>query len=205
MNRSSLRNKDGKADPRFLSMAPAICPLMALNHGKLDAWILLFVLPLFFVWISAIMHPFRLTKMHYLCPMTAEERIERIVSVYRFRCVFHYLVLTLCLLPVFLFRGMHPLALLYIMISNFLYVCVANPGRCEGKAGWYVFLIIACFVGSVVMFCMPADGIYSRTETIISICFYSLLLLMIPAFLILRKAMREEIEAAAYYEEESRS
>ena len=201
MNSASLRNKDGKPDVRFLSLFPSIVPLMIWHPGTIDAWILLFVVPLFFVWISAVRHPFRLTKMHYLCPMSAEERKRHIVSVYHFRCIVHYLLLTVCLLCVFFLRGMQLQAFVYIMICNFIYVSIANPGECKGKAGWYVFLIIACFVTTNVMFCMPAKEAYSKTEMIITICFYILLLLMIPAFLILRKAMHREIELAAFYEE----
>ena len=181
----------------------AILPIFSKNEAVL---IFLSLLPLTLIMLSAHMHPFGLSKMHYLCPMTAEERKKKIVREYYFRCGLHFAMIVIFLLGVLIVRGIRLPTLIYLLAIGFLYSCISNPGECKGKAGYYVFEILAFFVTWLSTLTLPANGPYDKSDYIYLACVYALLLLgMIPAFISLMKSVRKEMERGALYQEEIRA
>ncbi len=169
---------------------------------KEGAIVFISLLPLTLIMLSAHMHPFGLNKMHYLCPMTAEERKKKIRQEYYFRCGLHFTMIAVFLLAVLIIRGIHLPALIYLLAIGFLYSCISNPGECKGKIAYYAFEILAFFVTWICTLTLPGDRPYEKSDYIYLACVYALLLLgMIPAFVSLMKSVRKEIEQNSSFRE----
>ena len=181
----------------------AILPIFSKNEAVL---IFLSLLPLTLIMLSAHMHPLGLSKIYYLCPMTAEERKKKIRNEYLFRCGLHFAMIVIFLLVVMIVRGIHLPAMIYLLVIGFLYSCISNPGECKGKIGYYAFEIVVFFVTWISTLSLPAHQPYDKGDYIYLAIVYAVLLLgMIPAFISLMKSVRKEMERGAFYQEEIRA
>lgn len=157
----------------------------------------IFAIAFFIIWISQIKHPLKLSRMYYLCPMNADERVAYIRNAYLFRCVFHsILIVTVCAV-LYIGFDVSIYSLLYIFICGLMYSFLSNVRDNKKDFMRAVFLKPAMYISSYIQFAVPASH-FGRDELIFIVCSFAFLLLIeLPMFIAVIRAVCEDIKNGA--------
>lgn len=155
------------------------------------------IVPIVFVFFSEIIHPVRLPKIMYLCPMTDDSRREMIRKSYYFRVCLHWGVQLLGLLAVNIYIGYDPVIMPEYAVNSLLLSMLISTEKKYGKGYQDVVKIVAIFL-NVIM----ASSLIDRDDSLI------LKLVMLAVFLVVQLPfmrlswiyIRSELENAVNYE-----
>ena len=160
------------------------------------------LLGFFIIWVSQIKHPLKLERMYYLCPMDEKERIAYLRNSFIFRgCLHAILVLTICLILYFTHTA-NPIALLYILADGIMYSFLSNVRNGKWDVIRSVFLKPALFLSAYLQFALPLSGMQKEDVIFIAASFAFLLLIELPMFVSIMKAVGNDIRSIAVCEEE---
>ncbi len=164
----------------------------------------IFTIVFFIIWISQIKHPLKMSRMYYLCPMNADERVAYIKNAYFFRCIFHsILIVTVCII---LYTGfdVNLYSLLYILLCGLMYSFLSNVRDNKTDFIRAVFLKPAMYISSYIQFAVPASH-FGRDELIFTVCSFAFLLIVeLPMFISVIRAINDDIRVVATGEDYSR-
>ncbi|MBQ9866120.1 MAG: hypothetical protein IJM34_03795 [Lachnospiraceae bacterium] len=164
----------------------------------------IFTIAFFIIWISQIKHPIKMSRMYYLCPMNADERVAYIKNAYFFRCIFHsILIVTACIILYTVF-DVSLYSLLYILLCGLMYSFLSNVRDNKTDFMRAVFLKPAMYISSYIQFAVPASH-FGRDEMIFTVCSFAFLLIVeLPMFISVIRAINDDIRVVATGEDYSR-
>lgn len=165
------------------------------------------LIPIVYGYFDALIHPIRLDKQLYLCPMNKEERRILIRNTYRFRITFCMLLALLGTMILIVVSNFKPVSLAIILINDFLLFSEIVPRSNQVNGDWrqmaetvqQVFLITIAFLMNIIQLVTLSDTEPHTLLTIVTILV--VLLIEIPIAVNYRKYVVEELEKAASYEE----
>ena len=195
-----------------VALFPLILPLFIIVRGilKPDAEYLwtdvlrdsIFILPLFFIWISQIKHPLRMSRMYYLCPMTKEERAAYLKNAYLFRGAFHSLLILVMCIALYFTGKVSIFALLYILLDGIMFSFLSNVHDSKKDFVRNVFLKPAMLTSAYIQYALPVSA-FAADDFIFTVCSFAFLLLVeLPLFLSILHAVNKDIQCAALSEED---
>ncbi len=157
----------------------------------------IFTIAFFSIWISQIKHPLKLSRMYYLCPMNADERGAYIRNAYLFRCIFHsILIVTVCAV-LYIGFDVSIYSLFYILLCGLMYSFLSNVRDNKTDFMRAVFLKPAMYISSYIQFAVPASH-FGRDELIFIVCSFAFLLLIeLPMFIAVIRAVNKDIKNGA--------
>lgn len=153
-------------------------------------------IPMLFVYLSILLHPFKLTKMQYLCPMNRTERAKFIKASYLFRIILHNVILDLGLGILALISHFEAVPFIYLLLTNFFISTIT----CEYTKNTYLQLIVLLpthIITSASQLVTLSDNEPHRLLCIVSISV--LLLIELPLTLNIRKYRLIAMKAAESY------
>ncbi|MCR5120022.1 MAG: hypothetical protein K6B44_10465 [Lachnospiraceae bacterium] len=159
-------------------------------------------LTLIFIWVSQIKHPLRLSRMYYLCPMSAEERSLYLKNAYLFRSLLHTVLILIMCAVLYLINGVSIWSLMYIMVCGIMYSFLSNVH--DGKTEFMRAVILkpAMFISMYVQFALPASKLTKEDYIFIIGSFIFLLIIELPMFIKLVKEIDKDIKTGALSEED---
>lgn len=161
------------------------------------------VLGFFFIWVSQIKHPIKLGRMYYLCPMDAGERRVYLRNSFVFQGCLHSLaVMITCLILYFLCR-VNIFAILYIILAGIMYGFLGNVRDRKKDLIRAIIIKPALFLTAYfIQFAIPSAGLGKGDYFFIACSFAFLLLVELPLFLLIIKAVRDDIMNISSCEED---
>ena len=178
-----------------------------------------YIVPVIFIWLSIMVHPVRLPKMMYLCPMDRKERTEYVYNSFRFRIIFSMMIALVGIGELILFFGFDGIAISALFINDLIF-CMLIPsaavsernGRSEDKVNnWAtedIKTILESFITMLGVFSSMAFTVFLTNQGMSAeakvgevILFVVMLLFEIPMAKGYRKYMKQELDAAICYEE----
>jgi hypothetical protein len=157
------------------------------------------LIPMVIVYFSILLHPTRLSKMHYLCPMTRQERLDYVKRSYVFRIVVH-MIFFLCGLAVLLSVSYFHAGSVLLLVLNDLMLSMLVPPDEQDENGWiYMIVLIPCYLvlnQSQLVVLSDAESHWIAQ----AVSYAVFLLLELPVFLGYRKHIKKQLAAAADYE-----
>jgi hypothetical protein len=157
------------------------------------------LLPVSVVYFSILLHPIRLSKMHYLCPMTRQERLDYVKRSYVFRIVVH-MIFFLCGLAVLLSVSYFHVGSVLLLVLNDLMLSMLVPPDEQDENGWvYMIVLTPCYlVLNLSQLVVLSDAENHWIAQAVSYAVF--LLLELPVFLGYRGRIKRQLAAAADYE-----
>lgn len=164
-------------------------------------------LSMMYILYSVYMHPVRLRKMMYLCPMEASRRRQYIRCSYDFSIVVRMSVAVIGAGVLTAVYDCDVIAVVEILLNDLaLSLLIPTGRRTDGGYGTFSReTVCMCFMIGVSMLCnliaalVISDGEPHRTlDIIIAVC---IVFIQIPLVLWYRKYVHGELEKAVYYEE----
>lgn len=194
--------------------------LLDLEGGLWTGVVLFFAyfVPMIFIWFSSVVHPVRLPKMMFLCPMGEEERRAYVYHAFRFRIIFSMSIALAGLLVIILFFGFDWIEISAFLFNDFV-LCMILPAWKEkdlNSGGFFeqyewsrdmevalkIFLAFAVMIfAQVFMVFLTNPGMSVVAEVIL---FMIMLAFEIPMFRGNLKYVRRELAAAVCYEDACR-
>jgi hypothetical protein len=157
------------------------------------------LLPMVIVYFSILLHPTRLSKMHYLCPMTRQERLDYVKRSYVFRIVVH-MIFFLCGLAVLLPVSYFHAGSVFLLLLNDLLLSMLVPPDEQDENGWiYMIVLIPCYLSlnqSQLVVLSDAESHWIAQ----AVSYAVFLLLELPVFWGYRRHIKRQLAAAADYE-----
>lgn len=208
-------NKENKSNFTFISiyimwwgLYNTINGIKNKEFGWLDALICCAVfLPMLFSYFSTYMHPLRLTKMMYLCPMHSEERKKYIYGTYFFRIGFQMLIAISGICIAVLYSYCDIFSVIQILLNHFMVAIIIVPARetdgrnnsinVKGRISGEI-IIIAALISNLIQYGIIVDSYPDMLLKLI--LFIAFCLIQIPLGITYGKYIREELRAAIYYE-----
>ncbi len=159
-------------------------------------------LTLLFIWISQIRHPLKLSRIYYLCPMSADERSRYLRNAYLFRSLLHSLLIVIMSIVLFLLCRVSTWSLIYLLICGIMYSFLSSVH--DGITDFIrsVFLKPAMFISIYAQFALPSGVLTPADRFFIIVSFLFLLLVELPMFIKLIKEVVKDIKEGALSEEE---
>lgn len=162
--------------------------------------ILLYVavlIPMVFVIFSEIIHPVRLPKIMYLCPMTDEKRREMIRNGYYFRVCLHWGVMMIGLLAVIIYSSFDPILAVEYAINSLLLSMMITIEKKYGKGYQGIVAVVAIF-SNIIM----ASSLMDRDDSLLlKLLMLGLIIaIQLPFMRLSWIYIRCELEDAVYYE-----
>ena len=186
--------------PLCLQLMVIIRGIMGYRFEMIRDTILL--LGFFFIWVSQIKHPLKLDRMHYLCPMDEKERGAYLRNAFVFRgCLHTMLVVVICLILYFTFRA-NVLAIVYILLDGIMYSFLSNVRDRKRDFIRAVFLKPALFLSAYLQFALPATELEKDDYFFIACSSAFLLLVELPMFVSIIKAVKSDIVCISKSEED---
>lgn len=192
----------------FVSMIyPLFVWFLMLGGGREDGIVFLMIyLPVLFIFFSFSMHPVRLHKMMYLCPMRADRRRAYIRYSYFFRIALQMAVAFAGTLLLMIYAHCSIISVAEILLSDFvLSILIPLKKKTDECYGNFdrVTVYLSCMITISVLSDFGQMVIVSDKEPhvilqIIMVCF---VVIQLPLMIRYRKYVKRELEAAVYYEE----
>ena len=178
------------------------------DFGWLDALICCAVLlPILFSYFSAYMHPLRLTKMMYLCPMHSEERKKYIYGTYFFRIGFQMLIAVSGICIAVLYSYCDIFSVIQILLNHFMAAIIIVPARgtdsrnnninVKGRISGEI-IIITVLISNLIEYGIIVDSYPDMLLKLI--LFIAFCLIQVPLGITYGKYIRKELQTAIYYE-----
>lgn len=186
--------------PLCLQLMIIIRGAMGYKHELIRDTILL--LGFFFIWVSQIKHPMKLSRMYYLCPMDEKERGAYLRNSFVFRGCIHTMIVVITCLILYFACSVNIFALLYILIDGIMYSFLSNVREGKWDLIRAVFLKPAMFLSAYIQFALPAGGLVTEDYVFIAGSFAFLLLVELPMFIRIIKSVRNDIKTFAACEED---
>ena len=169
---------------------------------------LIVYLPMLYILFSVYMHPVRLCKMMYLCPMEADRRRQYIRSSYCFRIALRMSVAVIGAGILMMSYDCDVIAVTEILLNDLVLSMLIPPGRkSEDRAGIFhketvcmICMIVVSMLSNFVQALAAADGEAGRVIDII--IFACIVFIQIPLSAMYWKYVRDELERAVHYEED---
>ncbi len=167
--------------------------------------------PVWLILFSEAIHPIRLSKNMYLCPMTVQERRRMIYHGYYFRIGLHMMV-AIAGLVIYILLGNKDVLLILEYLANSFALSILSLTNSTGEkketkrdhaqADWenwqIAFLIPTTLICHFILAGTILDG---KNVFYVKIgVFLAMLLIELPLTLSYRKILRREMEGALYYE-----
>jgi hypothetical protein len=152
------------------------------------------LIPMAVVYYSILLHPLRLPKMYYLCPMTRQERLTYVRHSYFVQSAAHML-LFLCGLVVLV----HILSFLLLFLDDLLVSVLVLPGE-QDDTGWIytVALPIGYLFLNMVQLVVLSDD---KSHWFALAASYAVFLLVeVPMFIGYMKHIRRQLADVGSYE-----
>ena len=176
-----------------------------------------YIVPVIFIWLSIMVHPVRLPKMMYLCPMDRKERTEYVYNSFRFRIIFSMVIASVGIGALILFIGFDGIAISALFINDLIF-CMLIPsgavhernGRSDDKVNdWAdIKMTLETFITMLGAFSSMAFGMFLINPEMSAeakvgevVLFVVMLMFEIPMVKGYRKYMKQELAAAICYEE----
>lgn len=159
-------------------------------------------IPVCLVWFSILLHPIKPAKFFYLCPMTAQERTQKVKRAYMGRVIFHMLIFMMGLILVSVVGRMTILSLVFLFISDLMFsaLTTASTEETGGFYGMLFFLPLYLITCMVQMMIILGDDAHFVLQAVL----YSVLFFMeVPIFIGYRKHIKTKMRQAVYFEEEA--
>lgn len=157
----------------------------------------IFTLVFFIIWISQIKHPIRMSRMYYLCPMNADERSAYIKNAYLFRSILHSILTVIVCAVLYLFFEVSIYSLLYILICGLMYSFLSNVRDNKKDFMRAVFLKPAMYISSYIQFAIPAKDLGAQDYIFAGCSFAFLLIVELPMFISVMRAVNDDIKIVA--------
>lgn len=192
-------DKESWFAPFYLMIYPLAFANSA-SEGNAKENILLYitlVIPMVFVIFSEVIHPVRLPKIMYLCPMTDESRREMIRKGYYFRVCLHWGIQMLGLLMVIMYRGFDPVIVPEFAINSLLLSMLITSGKKWAKSYQGIVAVVAIF-SNIIM----ASSLVDRDDSLLlKLLMLGLIIaIQLPFMRLSWIYIRCELEDAVYYE-----
>lgn len=166
---------------------------------------LLVYLPMLYILFSVYMHPIRLCKMMYLCPMEPDERRQYIRSSYRFGIFVHFSVAVIGLGMLVMLYDCDMIAVAEILLNDLvLSLLISSRKRQEEGYGailketvCMICMIVVSMLSNFILALAVADKDPGKVMIII---LAGIVFIQIPLSIGYRKYVRSELEAVVYYE-----
>jgi hypothetical protein len=161
------------------------------------------LLPAGAVYFSILLHPVRLSKIYYICPMTQQERLDYVRHSYLLRIVLHmffFICGLVILIPVSHFHA----ASFLLLFLNDLMVSALIPPEAQDETGVvYMVLLMPCYlILNLAQLVVLSDGESHLLALAVSYAVF--FLLEVPMFVGYGKHIRRQLDAAASYERRNR-
>lgn len=160
------------------------------------------ILGFFFIWVSQIKHPLKLSRMYYLCPMDATQRSTYLKNAFLFQSCLHSLVVVITALILYFGFRISIFAFLYIMIDGILYGFLSNVRDRKKDFIRAAFLKPAMFVTAYLQFVLPTTELGRGDFVFIACSFSFLLLIELPLFVSIVKETKNDIVRMTSCEED---
>lgn len=193
----------------FVSMIyPLFVWFLMLGSGREDGIVFLMIyLPVLFIFFSFSMHPVRLHKMMYLCPMRADRRRAYIRYSYFFRIAVQMAAAFAGTVLLMVYAQCSIISAAEILLSDFILSILIplkkKTDECYGNFDRET-VYLSCMITISVLSAFGQMVIVSDKEPhvilqiIIMVCF---VMIQLPLTLRYWKYVKRELEAAVYYEE----
>jgi hypothetical protein len=160
------------------------------------------LIPMAVVYYSILLHPLRLPKMYYLCPMTRQERLTYVRHSYLVQSAVH-MILFLCGLAVLVVlvpvSHVHILSFLLLFLDDLLVSVLVLPGE-QDDTGWIytVALPIGYLFLNMVQLVVLSDD---KSHWFALAASYAVFLLVeVPMFIGYMKHIRRQLADVGSYE-----
>lgn len=161
------------------------------------------LLPMLFTYLSVYIHPLKLSKMMYLCPMNPEERKEYIYGSYFFKTGFHMVIALLGLCIAIPVSYCDIFSSLQILLNHAMTVVLVSTmqKREKGSSDMNVigiFIFTIALISNVVEYGIVMDeepDIMIKVTLIIVFC-----LIQIPLEISYIKHLKKELKNLVFYE-----
>lgn len=166
---------------------------------------MLVYLPMLYIIFSVYMHPVRLCKMMYLCPMGVDERRQYIRSSYRFGIFVCMSVAAIGVGMVMMLYDCNMAAVAEILLND-LVLSLMIPSEKSQAEGYgsirketvgMICMIVVSMLSNFILALAVADKDPGDAMVIV---LAGIVLIQIPLMIGYRKYVRSELEAAVYYE-----
>lgn len=184
---------------------PVIVMLLQMRSAEKSSFLIVY-LPMLYILFSVYMHPVRLCKMMYLCPMEADRRRRYIRCAYCFRLVLHMSVAVIGTGILMLSCDCDAAAaagiLLNDLVLSILIPTGTTSGECYGiirrETVCMVFMIVASMLCNLISVLAIQDKEPHKMLDII--IFACIVFIQLPLSVKYWKYVQDELEAAVYYE-----
>lgn len=182
-----------------------IAVFFPMRSGEKSAFLIVYF-PMLYILFSVYMHPVRLCKMMYLCPMEADRRSRYIRSSYWFRIALRMFVAVIGAGILMLLYDGNVIAATEILLND-LVLSMLIPSEKKSDAGYGIIhketvcmicMIAVSMLSNFIQALAIADG--EDDMVIDSIIFVCIVFIQLPLTVKYWKYVRDELEAAVYYE-----
>lgn len=184
---------------------PVITMLLQMSTGEKSSFLIVY-LPMLYILFSVYMHPVRLCKMMYLCPMEAGRRRQYIRSSYWFRIALRMSVAAIGAGILMLFYDCDVTAVTEMLLNNLVLSMLIPSGK-KSDEGYgtirketvcMICMIAVSMLSNYIQALAAADG--EDNMVIDIIIFACIVFIQLPLSVKYWKYVRSELEAAVYYE-----
>lgn len=172
-----------------------------LNASTNDyAYILGMCIPMVIVYLSSVLHPVKLDKMYYICPLTIGERKNYIVKSYIFQIIVHMIIFIPGIILIICVSSFRPLAYVVIILNDFFMSTLVYAGKSNSDKDIIckMILIEAIITSNIAELVVLSDkGSSHMIAQLILLCV--LVLIIIPLYIVFLRFIRKEIEEAVTY------
>lgn len=161
------------------------------------------LLPMLFTYYSIYIHPPKLGKMMYLCPMSPEERREYIYGSYFFRIGFHMLIAIAGLCIAILIFYCDIFSAIQILLNHIMLAALASftQKKDGGKDNAYymeIFILSLALISNLVEYGIIVD---EEPDTAIKIVLFIVFcVIQAPLEIVYIKHLKRELKNAVFYE-----
>ncbi|MBR6258522.1 MAG: hypothetical protein IKR23_14300 [Lachnospiraceae bacterium] len=151
------------------------------------------------IWISQLIHPFRMARMYYLCPKDKAERETDIREAYIFRSILYSIMIAFMCADIYLLQKANIWSVIYMFISGVMFSFLSQIKTHKYLLNLYV--IPALSMAPYFQFALTSTTLEKSDIIFLMISYAFLLICVVPAYVKIMKAIGKEIKEAAECEE----
>lgn len=200
-------NKSDKRDKSFMYMyfyllLPFVnqMNILARDTDKYFIMLLAVLIPSVVICISVCFHPAKLSKIQYLCPLSFEERKNKIRDAYIFRVCIHLIVSVIGLAILELINKVDLFCVFIVLFNDIMLSILIYPSSNKkgtdvsmGTLLFYVVMVMAC-VSNIILVAVFIDNDLGLTAKWVIMIMFAIIFIP-PYFCNLKYIKRELIEA----------
>ena len=155
-------------------------------------------LPMLLVYFSVELHPVRLSKWMYLCPMDKTERRQYIYKSYFFRIGLHMLLFVMGNCVLFFVFPCHIVCVMEMLLNSFV-LAVMLPSNANSRENTYriVLIVMVIILDMMQMFYLDQAFLWKQVFFLLGVAFVEL-----PIMYRYSKFIRKHLQGAIMYEVE---